>query len=25
MNRATLLSNKAGLSAYHRDTDANYT
>ena len=23
--RATLLANKAGLSAYHRDTDANYT
>jgi predicted Zn-dependent protease len=25
MNRATLLANKAGLNAYHRDTDANYT
>jgi predicted Zn-dependent protease len=25
MTRGTLLANKAGLSAYHRDTDANYT
>jgi|HubBroStandDraft_5_1064220.scaffolds.fasta_scaffold18784_2 predicted Zn-dependent protease len=25
MSSATLLANKAGLNAYHRDTDANYT
>ncbi|MFI5249399.1 MAG: TldD/PmbA family protein [Gemmatimonadales bacterium] len=25
VSRATLLTNKTGLSAYHRDTDANYT
>lgn len=25
MSRATLLANKTGLSAFHRDTDANYT